>query len=791
MSKARQLAAQAVNTVSATARTRPFIRCAVCSKPLPQSTSFQGQRRHLTSSPSSSGVRKWFTHTPPSRTPPAAIEDKHAEFIKAISTTSLTSLRSSYDALYAQHIEARSKLPSPNKHIPASEQIIQRGELMNAMTFLSGRSEGAALALLKRIYSDLDQWGHERLPKHSRAVLRGICNVGQMEEAIRWVDESEGDVDDWRIVLKGAVRHDMSLVPDIEVKIKARAEESGRNLSAADYALFLRHLRFDQSEGIDVRGRLRELFAETKSKGIWITEDGEVELVHIHLGLDDIGRAGKIVEKWKLGNDPILWNTMLDFRMARNEIKGVEESLIRMKELGLTPYLKALGYLVLRRIEKEGSADIVRIVDDVEVRYGAKVPSASWGKILDGVENLDERMRLYQEVRDRGVLIDTHIAKSLIFPLCALDPPNLSSALDIYKDLSSRSQVITSSSVRNRLLAIYSTLFRAHSYLGESADPSTPITLLKDMRRFGLSLPTPILTSLVISLIRASPDHYAAFNNYAHLYALNPLLIDSKAYTAIINAFIAHSTQLSPFANPSYVMEMIKDMRKAGYPPSPSLLTTLLSNYGSQAIKSRKSSSDPVYRQTKLDALHKAITEIHNTLKLESIITPDIPLYNALMEAYARIGAYSASFEVWELLVERRPHVPKGEAREAYGPSISIILDACGRAGQLVRARRIWGWVKKHHLVETGDGPRGKVWEGWVECLCRLGQVEEAMELVLERENPEMLRILLKFSWMDKGVYRNLPDRVAEKYPEMWANVGKKYKKGHMKRSWDPEEYDL
>lgn len=52
-----------------------------------------------------------------------------------------------------------------------------------------------------------------------------------------------------------------------------------------------------------------------------------------------------------------------------------------------------------------------------------------------------------------------------------------------------------------------------------------------------------------------------------------------------------------------------------------------------------------------------------------------------------------------------------------------------------------------------------------------------------------MLRILLKFSWMDKGIYGKLPELVRSKYPDMWSQVGKKYKKGlGRKEGWDGEE---
>ncbi|KAI9631834.1 uncharacterized protein MKK02DRAFT_41464 [Dioszegia hungarica] len=775
-SRSTQLAAKALSSVASTSRARPTIRCAICAThhiiPSPS------HKRLFTSTPPSAGVSTWFKSQ---RRPPApSLEDAHADFLKALSSGSISGLRKSYDSLLGEIDLARSRGLTLDLVTERAERTLQSGEVMQAMTFLSGRSDLAALTLLKRIYGDLPKWGFPTMKKHNRTVLRGLCSAGKVEEAIQWAEgHADADLEDWRALLAGAVRHELDLAPKVEERLKAQAEKDGKKLSSADYTLLLRHLRFDMPEDSTARRRLRQLFAETKERGIWIQREGEVELVGIHLKLGDIGRAGKIVEAWDQGNDPILWNATLDYRIAQNSVKGVEEALEEMKKLGIEPYAKALGFLVMYQLRKDPS-DILNTVDDVEVRWNAKLGSITWAEILNLVD-LDQRLVLYEEVRSRGVLIDTHIAKSLIFPLCALDPPDLPAALNVYKDLVSRNPVISTSTVRARLLAIYSTLFRAYADTHTTADPDMPIMFLKDMRRSGLALSTSALTSLVIILIRASPDHYAAFNNYAHMYALDPSLIDAKAYVAIISAFIAHSTPASSFATPGYVMEMIKDMRKAGYPPSPEILTSLLSNYGHQALKSRKASSDPVYRQTKLDSLHRAITEIHNTLKLESIVTPDIPLYNALMEAYARIGAYSAAFEVWDLLVERRPHIPRDVVRQEYAPSISVILDACGRAGQLIRAKRIWSWVQRYNLAQRG----GKVEEGWIECLCRLGQIEEAAQVALEGGYKEQLRILLKFSWNDKEVYRTLPGRIKEKWPGMWEEVRSA---ATVSRSWKADE---
>lgn len=639
---------------------------------------------------------------------------------------------------------------------------------MDAMTFLSNRAELSALTLLKRIYADLPQWGIKREQKHFKALLRGMCNAGKVKEAMAFADTSDTglvmETDGWRQMLRAAVRHEPDLVPDIEERLRRSTAENG--LSVPDYILLLRHLRVSMPDEAETRQRIRAILGETRTRGLAVGREGEIELVGIHLRLGDLERAGNIINEWKMGEDPAMWNALIDYRAATNDYDGVREAMAIMDKKGMAVYDNGLRHIVLHTVKermnqsKVSAADMVNIVEGLELDFRSKLSSSAWAEVIE----LDpaQGVAVYDDARSRGVTIDTHMAKALIVPLAET---NLPAALEVYADLTATPIVITTRTVRARLLVIYSALFRAYSRQPEDHD--LPIRLLKDMRRSGLALPPVALTSLIISLIRSSPDHFTAFNNYAHLYALDPSALDAKAFNAIIPAFNALSTPTSAFAKPSYVMEMIKDMRKANLTPGPQILTSLLTTYGQQARKSRKSNADPVYRQSKLDSLHKAITEVHNSLKLESIVTPDIPLLNALMDAYSRVGAYSSAFEVWDLIVERRAHEPKDTILTVYGPSVSIILDTCARSGQLKRARRIWGWVKRHKLDST------KAWEGWIECLCKMQKVDEAAELVLEKGDitVEMLRILFKYSWTNKELFKALPDRIKEKYPILWGRV--------------------
>jgi pentatricopeptide repeat protein len=163
-------------------------------------------------------------------------------------------------------------------------------------------------------------------------------------------------------------------------------------------------------------------------------------------------------------------------------------------------------------------------------------------------------------------------------------------------------------------------------------------------------------------------------------------------------------------------------------------------------------------------------------IKLDPSIQVDVPLLNALMDAFARVGAYAESFEVWDELVERRPRERQEDLVDLYSPSINIYLDACGHSYSLLRARKAWAWAGKWGLNKDQRN-----WEAWLECLCRCGRVEEAVETVQkikkgsEKGAPGvtkgMVALLLKFSWRNKETYRTVKEQVRVEFPEYWEEL--------------------
>jgi pentatricopeptide repeat protein len=393
-------------------------------------------------------------------------------------------------------------------------------------------------------------------------------------------------------------------------------------------------------------------------------------------------------------------------------------------------------------------------------------------------DSLQSAYETYCLARGRGVEVDINMVRQLIVDLCKLSPPRLSEAMELYNDLIN-AEANHANAPESRFIPtmiLYKHLLPAAARTTPPAE-SVAISLLNDMRSRRLKFDATTLTSLTILLMRSSTSHQTAFRAYAHMYALDKQLLDRDAYAAIISAFINLSWPSSRLAPPNLFLEIVKDMRKAGFTPNAQVYTSLLHRYGANVQRrvDRLSSPDIPVPEAEperwvVETL-EAIQAIHTVIKLDPSVTIDVPLLNALMNAYNRVGAFAEAFEVWDELVERRAH----EKPELYAASINVALDACGYSEAHVKAHRVWRWARRNNLTVDRN------WDAWIECLARLGEMDEAVETVCgemkRRENgapaptTETLRILLRFSWRSKDVYRQIKQRIEQEFPNMWNDV--------------------
>lgn len=326
------------------------------------------------------------------------------------------------------------------------------------------------------------------------------------------------------------------------------------------------------------------------------------------------------------------------------------------------------------------------------------------------------------------------------------------------------------------------------------------------MKEGGMTLEKDMVGSYIMALMRASKSFEEAFKAYDIVRSMDVSLLDESEYNKILTAFTnlrfdqtllpptpAPSTSSSstparptrpippPTAPANIIQEFLIDMRRSDHPPSAITFTILLNHYSKSYLTSAT-----------------AISHVHSLIKLDMHVDPDTALFNALMNAYSRTGAYAEAFRIWDRLISRANGV------EIDSHSISIILDTCGFENNVEgfkMGRKVWNRITKE-VVSEASGRRGggnlKNWESWVECLCRWGEFDEAFQVVFEQMKdgttviegtnykiPKVeistVETLLKFSLREKREGRSsrpswerVRDQIRDEYSgEIWDTIRK------------------
>ncbi|KAL1951510.1 hypothetical protein VTO73DRAFT_659 [Trametes versicolor] len=292
--------------------------------------------------------------------------------------------------------------------------------------------------------------------------------------------------------------------------------------------------------------------------------------------------------------------------------------------------------------------------------------------------------------------------------------------------------------------ATYQLLLRAMTSTG-NVPKYLPIavSLVSDMRRFGVQLDSPSAASVIILLMHASPTPEEAFRMY-RLIALpegtsgKETVLNEEGYVGILDAFCTLPSWPNNIPSVDLYFNIISDMRKLGIPLGPKAYTVILAQMARLATAAAHKTDAAAGAR---EAIAKAIARIHNHLNLNPSFTPDTALWNQLMDAYQRAGCFAEACRIWQTLFA---------SVRFNRASVSIILDACAYARAYDMAVRVYG-----ALLEVEFPMNVKNWNTYLECLCRLGQLDEAMKvLCLEmtgrsdgvEPDTESVRILLKFA---------------------------------------------
>lgn len=262
--------------------------------------------------------------------------------------------------------------------------------------------------------------------------------------------------------------------------------------------------------------------------------------------------------------------------------------------------------------------------------------------------------------------------------------------------------------------------------------------------------------SVVTILLRSSSASHEAFGLYRRFKetAVGRNL-DAKGYEAVLSAFCQCGSATS-IPSPRHYFTIVKDMRAAGHEITPVVYTILLRQL-TDCIKLLPPES--------FNELGAVIRRVHNHLTLDAFITPDVALWNQLMDAYQRAGMFGDAVRIWETLYIT------GIYDDA---SVSIILDACGFARSWKTASEVC-----MKLSRVGFKFNQRVWNTWIECLCRMGRLNDAvkaacLEMGKDRDDvaPDLQTVQILLSFATKcNQEKEVRGRIQRYLPDLWKTL--------------------
>jgi pentatricopeptide repeat protein len=283
------------------------------------------------------------------------------------------------------------------------------------------------------------------------------------------------------------------------------------------------------------------------------------------------------------------------------------------------------------------------------------------------------------------------------------------------------------------------------------------MALLKDMESRKVTPANSMaVASMTIVRMRSTSNYADAVDVFKRINSKNGHGLDAKGYLAILHAFCnVVSDGRENFPLVEHYFQIVEEMRRAQDCPTVNVYSILLRHI----ILAKDSRPDDIYF---------SVRAIHKHLVLDTSLSPNTALWNQLMDVYQRAGAFRDALIIWDTMFV---------SNQYDNTSVSIILDACAYAGSWTMATNICS-----RLFEAGFFFSQRNWNGWIECMCRLGKLDKAVKLVcmeMGKHQPnvapdiESIRILLKFAKAtnQRGDVRS---HIKQYLPHLWGVVSRK-----------------
>ena len=383
-----------------------------------------------------------------------------------------------------------------------------------------------------------------------------------------------------------------------------------------------------------------------------------------------------------------------------------------------------------------------------------------------------EAQLLYSEARRvYGIRPDSALVQPLVEAHCGAFPPALDAALALLAHVEEPTRPARAPfSLLSRWAQGRRTPGRAadagvyHALLSACVrlhDVETARQLLERMAGRRVALEPNTATTLAMQLMRVCATFAEALGVYERVQALR--VLDADAYARLLAAFCAlRVVDERGAVPPDYPLQVLGDMRQAGFHPSSRTYTVLLDFYA----KSDQGTS-------------AGVRATHELIKRDVQLEPDLILINALMNAYNHVGEPAHVLGIWDTLVVLCANA--GALRYVDDVSLTIVCDTCGRAQMLPAMRAVMQSARRlDKQFAPGRLITKNVLDAWVECLARCGLWHEACGVVFgemcasasTRPDAKTVQTLLKFALNESpDTASETRARIARELPDLLSCV--------------------
>jgi pentatricopeptide repeat protein len=355
-------------------------------------------------------------------------------------------------------------------------------------------------------------------------------------------------------------------------------------------------------------------------------------------------------------------------------------------------------------------------------------------------------MEVYEQAKRAGVTPTATLVMPVIHVLCSKvsgggkgssSEDALDAALKIYQELCDVQAKGDKPDAKGPSQSIYRTLARTLVY-AQNQRKYFPrlMTLLDDMKSRKLPLDSTILAMIVVSQMRAAPSLEEAYRAYESLtQGATPM--DAPGYQHVLHELCQMRKGQLVVPPINLVFDVVADARAAGHDLSEVAYILWLRAAGRLATALR----DNVDPDSTLDTIRVAIRRVHDRLTIDATVTPTAFLWATLMDAYQRAWMSGEAMRVWDMMLLQ------GKLNEA---AVSIMTDTCSHAGMYSLLQEIWTKLRR-----TRFPLNQRNWNNYVEALCRLNRLDQAVKVVCHEmdadpdkettPNAESVQILLKY----------------------------------------------